>query len=408
MNPPEHLQSLDYLLLLVAAGLAAWLLRPGLRERPFWRATVTPLASIIGSGFLIIAPLLGAIAGTWALAAMSLVIALAYAIGSIIRFNIRHAEPALQRADNATLVWTERLSNMALSAAYVVSIAFYLRLMASFVLENTGFNSDVAARSLTTVILLFIGLSGWRKGLNSLERLEEYSVSIKLAIIAALLLGLFHYDLSSGFSASGIEAEAMSHLDRIRMLAGMLLVVQGFETSRYLGHHYPAELRIRSMRLAQWLAGAIYLLFVFLVMPLLPLLNGAKPHETAIIELAGQAAIVLPFLLVIAAAMSQFSAAVADTVGAGGLVDEESRQRIPSARAYLLISGLAVVLVWSANVFEIISLASRAFAAYYFAQALVALQVVPSACPRPLLCRVSLSFAASLLLLIVVFAIPVD
>ncbi len=397
---------LDFILVLMTIGLAAWLLRPKLQNHLLWRATVTPLASIIGSGFLIIAPLLGSITGKWALAAMGLITAAAYAIGAIIRFNIRYAEPALKRDNNPTLAWTERFSNIALSLAYVVSITFYLRLMASFVLESSGINSDIAANSLATIVLLSIGIIGWRKGLRSLEQLEEYSVSIKLAIIAALLLGLFHYDLSAGFMPPEIHMDSMSSLDRLRMLAGMLLVVQGFETSRYLAHKYPSELRIRSMKLAQWLASGTYLLFIFLVLPLLPLLNGGKPHETAIIDLAGHAAMVLPFLLVIAAVMSQFSAAVADTVGAGGLLEEESHQRLPASTAYLVVVCLAVILVWSADVFEIITLASRAFATFYFAQALVALQVIPNTCGKPLTHKALFILAAILLLGVVIFAIP--
>jgi hypothetical protein len=60
-----------------------------LRRSPQWRATVTPLASIIGSGFLIEAPLLHAVPGKWALAGMVILSLLSYSIGAVIRFNIR-------------------------------------------------------------------------------------------------------------------------------------------------------------------------------------------------------------------------------------------------------------------------------------------------------------------------------
>tara|TARA_R110002051_G_scaffold271530_2_gene332023 strand:- start:8466 stop:8675 length:210 start_codon:yes stop_codon:yes gene_type:complete len=36
------------------------------------------------------------------------------------------------------------------------------------------------------------------------------------------------------------------------LTAGLRVAVQGFETSRYLGAEYDAQIRIRSLRLAQW------------------------------------------------------------------------------------------------------------------------------------------------------------
>jgi len=58
-----------------------------------WKATVTPLASIMGSGFLVSAPLLAGIVGNLAVVCMALLLVLAYMVGGAIRFNIRHFEP---------------------------------------------------------------------------------------------------------------------------------------------------------------------------------------------------------------------------------------------------------------------------------------------------------------------------
>ncbi|QYZ64526.1 MAG: hypothetical protein OI74_15125 [Gammaproteobacteria bacterium (ex Lamellibrachia satsuma)] len=398
---------MSLLLPLIAGIVVVILLHPALQERCAWRAMVTPLASIIGSGFLIVAPLLGAIAGEYALWGMALVVLAAYGIGEVIRFNIRYAEPELARGERPLLLYTERAGNFALSVAYVISVTFYLRLMASFILDGIGMHDEFAAKILTTVVLLFIGLVGWRRGLRSLERLEQYSVSVKLAIIVALLLGLALYDAGHAWQLDAIHAEPVSNTERLRMLAGMLLVVQGFETSRYLGGEYGAALRVSSMRQAQWLSGLIYLVFVALFLPLLPGLGMQKPDETAIISLAGQAAWVLSPMLVVAAVMSQFSAAVADTVGAGGLIEEESRHRLSARGAYPLIVALAVALVWIADVFEIVTLASRAFAIYYFAQALVAWQVIPNGCHWRGACQLLFGVISLLLLAVVLFARPV-
>lgn len=57
-----------------------------------WHATITPLASIIGSGFLICGPLLAREFGGAALDAMAVLLAIAYAAGAVIRFNIIHVE----------------------------------------------------------------------------------------------------------------------------------------------------------------------------------------------------------------------------------------------------------------------------------------------------------------------------
>ncbi len=115
-------------------------------------------------------------------------------------------------------------------------------------------------------------------------------------------------------------------------------------------------------------------------------------------------------MLVLAATMSQFSAAVADTAGAGGLVEEESRGRIPVRYAYVAVIGLGIVLVWTTNVFEIIALASRAFAAYYLSQALTAFQLAghrPESRSRRI-GRIAPALAAVLLIWVVIFAVPAD
>jgi len=64
--------------------------------KKFLSATATPLASIFGSGFLVIVPVLNGAVGSYAWLAMACVCGLAYAMGSVIRFNIRNAEPLME------------------------------------------------------------------------------------------------------------------------------------------------------------------------------------------------------------------------------------------------------------------------------------------------------------------------
>ncbi len=366
----------DWLLLILPIVFLVVMFQPGIRNSRFWLATVTPLASIIGSGFLVIAPLLGVTVGGQAPWAMLAIVVVVYVIGAVVRFNIRYAEVLLESAHRTdTLFLSERGSNIALSAAYVISVAFYLRLLAAFVLRGFGIQSDIAANAMTTGVLLFIGFVGWWRGLRGLERLEEFSVTIKLAIIVALLFGLGHFDIIHGFGSGDLQGRLDSPWEIACVLGGMLLVVQGFETSRYLGAEYSAKMRIKSMRAAQILSACVYMAFAILITPLLHSIDATLPDETAIIDLAGQVSILLPAMLVIAAVMSQFSAAVADTVGAGGLLKEETGSRISTRIGYPLIALCAIVLVWNAHIFQMIAFASRTFAAYYFLQTLVAFQV---------------------------------
>ncbi len=397
----------DIVLIAIAATLAGLSMLPRIRLNRFWGATVTPLASIIGSGFLVIAPLLAAVAGSYALAAMLLIVLLAYGIGHLIRYNIRFAEPFGAKAGGPRgLGFFNLLSNSALSIAYVISVAFYIRLLASFALSMTPINSGIYEDILATTILLAIAIIGYVRGLRGLEMVETISVSIKLSIIVALLVGLFWHNFGTGIWWADLVADDADTITRLRMLAGMLLVVQGFETSRYMGAQYPADLRRKSMNWAQISSGLIYLAFVALVIPVLVYLPAGKPDETAIIGITGQVAVVLPFLLVLAALMSQLSAGIADTVGAGGLVVEESGGRIIERQAYPVLVAFSILLIWMFDIFEVISIASRTFAFYYMMQSIIALLVA-----RQNRHYGQMAFAlglAVLLGLIVVFAIPVE
>jgi len=68
-----------------------------------------------------------------------------------------------------------------------------------------------------------------------------------------------------------------------------------------------------------------------------------------------------------------FEPAVADTVGAGCLASESSNEKLSCNTGYLVVSAFAILLVWTADLLEIISVASRAFAVYYLLQCVVAI-----------------------------------
>jgi len=57
------------------------------------------------------------------------------------------------------------------------------------------------------------------------------------------------------------------------------------------------------------------------------------------------------------------------------LLEDIASRRLDLRHAYPLIAMIAISIIWSTNTFEIITLASRAFALFYLVQACVALSV---------------------------------
>lgn len=358
-------------IVLAALVLAsAFLFRPAVARNPIWRATVTPLASIIGSGFLVLAPLLVREFGLGASGVMAALCLVAYAVGGAIRWNIL----ALDRADQKPATSEQRvesLSSWSLAFAYVISVCYYLNLFGAFAMRMTPYNDPVHGKLMTTAVLLLIAIVGWRGGLKSLERAETISVAVKLAVIAGLLAGMAYY--SGTLASTGKLQHHAGHFDwdSVRLIFGLIITVQGFETSRYLSERYDAATRVRTMRYAQWLASAIYMVYIGLASISFPA-DSMSVRETAIIDMTQMISPVLPVLLIIAALAAQFSAAVADTNGCGGLTEEMSHGRVRPRAAYMLLTALAVLLTWSADIYQIISYASRAFSAYYALQCLLA------------------------------------
>ena len=105
--------------------------------------------------------------------------------------------------------------------------------------------------------------------------------------------------------------------------------------------------------------------------------------------------------LIIAAAMSQFSAAVADTMSATGNMEEMTNHHLKENFGYLLVGGGAISLTWSASTLEILALASRAFAFYYLLQCFVAFTVSKSPVQKAGIVVLSVVLA-----FITVFAVP--
>ena len=370
-----------------------------------WTAGLaTPLASIFGSGFLVLVSVLGGALGLYAFPAMALVCLVAYLIGDIIRFNIRVAEPMLASEHGPRLPRIlETLSDIALVPAYVVSVTLYLKILSSYSLNLVGADTDFAERILTTLVLALILAIAMIKGLRPLQGLEKWALRATAAIIGILLIAFIWHDASTYMTGrlAFPEVPVRTPLEIATVLAGTLIVVQGFETTRYLGAQYEAETRIQASKRAQWISSAVYLALIAAATPLMFLLP-SQVSDNDLALLAAYVAPWLPALLVAAAILSQFSAATADAFAAAGNLEELTGNRLTQNVIYPCICLVAALLAWTASTLEILALASRAFAIYYFAQSLVALSV-----SRKLSERLRFSVLAVITLGIALLAKPV-
>jgi len=366
-------------------------------------AMSTPLASIFGSGFLVVVPILASAVGPYALLAMVVVAVIAYFVGSVIRHNILYAEPVLAKESQSITIYVERLSDLALIAAYVVSVCLYVHILSAFVLASFELDTAFNKSLLTSLIIGSITIIGLFGGLKPLEILERWALYITIIILGLLLFMFAIYDFNQYVTLKQFTLPEMpnrSTWEIITIVAGTLIIVQGFETTRYLGEHFDAATRIQASRWSQYFSLSIYILFVALAQPIVPVLNGIY-GDNSLITLAATVSLLLPIPLIIAAGMSQFSAAVADTLAAAENLREVSKQRLDARWGYLLVGVTAMLLAWSGSTFEIIALASRAFAFYYLLQCIVAFSVCNNIRQRCLFVVIG-----AILLFVLIFAVP--
>jgi len=140
--------------------------------------------------------------------------------------------------------------------------------------------------------------------------------------------------------------------------------------------------------------------FVALALPVVTVLNG-EYSDNSLILLAAEVSALLVAPLILAASLSQFSAAVADTLAAAENMVEITHNHVNQRLGYLFVGAIAIALAWSGSTFAIITLASRAFAFYYLLQCIVGFTVCESHCERA-----RLTFVALALLFVLIFAVP--
>ncbi len=339
-------------------------------------ATVTPLASIFGSGFLIIVPVLERTLGALAVVGAAGVCAVAWLVGTAIRHCVRVVEPlaASGELDRATRR-LERLADAVIVVAYVISVALYLRIMAEYVVSfAVDGGSASAERMLACAAVALIVAVGVLRGFHGLDLLERAAL-VAVLVLTTLLGGALLIDDARALLDTGLRLPPVPDLGVGRVLlilGGIVITVQGFETIRYLGDEYDAPTRISASRVAQGVAASIYIGVVAVATPAMGLGTSAGPDDT-LLQVTNRVAPILALPLVLCAVLSQFSAAIADTAAADGNLRglaHSMRGPLP----YLVTGGAAIVLAATVNTFAIIAVASRAFAAYYAIQALIALR----------------------------------
>ncbi|MDQ2849667.1 MAG: hypothetical protein M3Y49_02830 [Actinomycetota bacterium] len=279
---------------------------------------------------MIIVPVLERTLGPLSLLGAAGVCAVAWVVGTSVRHCVRVVEPALaarstDKAPDKLNMQLDRAGDAVIVVAYVISVALYLRIMAQYVVG-------------------YLDPGG--------SALWERSVAC-VAVAVIVLVGV-----TRRFASAGAR--------------WIVITVQGFETVQYLGDRFDAETRVRASRLAQLVAASIYLGFVAVATPVMGLGTAAGPDNT-LLDITGRVAPWLALPLVLSAVLSQFSAAVADTVAAQGNLSGLSRfMRGPTP--YLVSGGATVLLAATTPTFTIVAVASRAFAAYHAIQAVMAMR----------------------------------
>lgn len=396
-------------LIIGAIAFAGLLFQPRLLRAPLWQATVTPLASIIGSGFLVAGPILSYVAGRMAVLAMFGLCLVAYLFGAAIRHNIAYVEAAVDEGRASPLArGLERASELALSLAYFVSVAYYLNLFAAFGLRFVSVVDPFWISVVSTGIISLVGAFGAIGGLSALERLAVGAVALKLSLIGGLLVGLFVATTIAiwGGSFSWDVPDHATGPHEMQVLLGLVILVQGFETSRYLGAAYDVETRVKTMRLAQWLSTGIYVTFILLATGYFREGLPARGGETSIIDILAPVGSAIGPMIIAMALASQLSAAVADMNGGGGLIAETSGERLSVRMGNLITAVAAVAITWFFNIYEIITYASKAFVVYY---ALQSLQAALSAWGQGKPAKTGLlALGVVIALVVIIFAVPAD
>jgi hypothetical protein len=356
------------------AGLAGFLYRPRVQESATYKATVVPLAEIMDVGFIVFSPVIILLFGydaTWAMLGLCV---LGILTGFAISYNIKNYEPLIGKPDplhrwNSLALW-------ALLAASVVNVAYYAQLLMTLVWLPLGLYTPGLVTATAALLLGILTIYGFAKGLMALNELGNKTTAFNVAAIVAVLVAFAAYNVQRlvGGDFDLAHFNAAQNEEAFRKLLGLFVLVQGFESSRYIGAYVSAENRVKTMRSAQYISSAVYVLFVAFSLILFATVK-APNNVTAIFEVSKQVSVFLPFLIMAAALGSQLSAIVNDTETRTEMLAGQVGERLPRPWTFPLFLVPAILVVLLTEVSSAVALASRVFAAYYLSQALIAGQL---------------------------------
>ena len=156
---------------------------------------MTPLASILGSGLLIIVPVLEGTLGCPVDRRRGRGVRRGVVAGTAVRHCVRVVEPLIASGElDVTTRRLDRLGDVVIVVAYIISVALYLRIMAQYVVGYFAPGGAPAAeRILACVAVAVIVTVGVARGFKGLDRLDR--VSLAAVVVLTTVLGgalLFH------------------------------------------------------------------------------------------------------------------------------------------------------------------------------------------------------------------------
>jgi hypothetical protein len=350
-------------------ALAYVLYRPRIQQSQRYQATVVPLANIMDVGFILFSPAIVLLVGFRAPFFMVGICLVAVAAGFAIAYNIRHFEPIEGQGGVPDRI--EGIAEFSLLGASMVNIAYYTIVLVALVLLPFDANTP-GRRALIGVVLLasviVVGMSG---GMNWLNRLGDRTTAFNLATVIGIVVAFVVANAQAILGGRwDISYSPSVGTQEIRSMLGLFAMVQGFEASRYIGVRFSAELRVTTMRIAQWIATVVFVVFVFAVMaPFLPPLEGIPEDGTAIFAVSELIGSWLPWLLLVAALGSQTSAIIGATSSRSDMLVSH---KVPRVATYPIILIPAILLVIFVDLNVAVNLASRVFAAFFTIQSTLA------------------------------------
>ena len=354
------------------AGLAWLLYRPKVQESRIYKATVFPLAEIMDVGFIVFSPIIILLFGFGAPLAMLGLCLLAILTGFAISYNINNYEPLVGKPDplhrwNSFALW-------ALVAASIVNVAYYAQLLMTLVWLPLGdlYSPGVVAAT-AAALLAILAIYGFAKGLRALNEMGNKTTAFNLSAIVAVLVAFAAFNVQQlvGGDFNWPHFNPPANDEAFRKLLGLFVLVQGFESSRYIGAYFSADMRTKTMRSAQYISSVVFVLFVAFSLILFETVK-VPANVTAIFEVSKQVSVFLPFLIMAAALGSQLSAIVNSTESVTEILARQAGDRLPRQWTFPLFLVPAILVVLLTDVASVVALASRVFAAYYLLQAFIA------------------------------------